>query len=72
MDIWLYVAIVIAPLLVFGWIVDRRAKRLRRGLSSESQRPSAGATTQDTIGAIERIAPGTTLPPTWHHYHSSP
>jgi hypothetical protein len=57
----------IALLLTVAWLVDRRARRVRRGLERPASGAGGRAADGRLAGAIERTSPGTTTQPGWHH-----
>lgn len=64
-----YALTFIAVLLAIAWLVDRRSRRLRRGLERSATTGSGGGSAGYNVaqGNIERTSPGTTTQAGWHH-----
>lgn len=54
---WLIAVIVVAALCGIAWLVDFRARRRRRGLTSLR----GAGTHEDRVAQVERLAGGTTM-----------
>jgi len=54
---WLIALIFVVALCGFGWLVDFRARRRRRGLTSFR----GARTREDNVAEVERLAGGTAI-----------